>query len=66
LEVEVTTLLVNRYAGSEGLADLDQDLKIAFEPTYFSMGNQDVRTTMIYTHFLNRGGKGVRSLADML
>ena len=26
LEVEVNTLLVNRYAGSEGLADLDQYL----------------------------------------
>jgi hypothetical protein len=26
----------------------------------------DVRTTMIYTHVSNRGGKGVRSLADVL
>jgi hypothetical protein len=26
----------------------------------------DVRTTMIYTHVLNRGGKGVRSPADGL
>ncbi|MBX3301316.1 MAG: tyrosine-type recombinase/integrase [Nitrospira sp.] len=26
----------------------------------------DVRTTMIYTHVLNRGGKGVRSPADAL
>jgi site-specific recombinase XerD len=25
------------------------------------LGHQDVRTTMIYTHVLNRGGKGVRS-----
>jgi site-specific recombinase XerD len=25
-----------------------------------------VRTTMIYTHVLNRGGKGVRSPADRL
>jgi len=29
-------------------------------------GHQDVRTTMIYTHVLNRGGKGVRSPADTL
>ena len=30
------------------------------------LGHQDVRTTMIYTHVLNRGGKGVRSPADTL
>jgi hypothetical protein len=30
------------------------------------LGHQDVRTTMIYTHILNRGGKGVRSPADTL
>jgi len=28
------------------------------------MGHTDVRTTMIYTHVLNRGGLGVRSPAD--
>jgi len=30
------------------------------------LGHRDVRTTMIYTHVLNRGGLGVRSPADML
>jgi integron integrase len=30
------------------------------------LGHKDVRTTMIYTHVLNRGVKGVRSPADSL
>jgi len=30
------------------------------------LGHQDVSTTMIYTHVLNRGGKGVFSPADRL
>ncbi|NIM50863.1 MAG: integron integrase, partial [Gemmatimonadales bacterium] len=30
------------------------------------LGHGDVRTTMIYTHVLNRGGYGVRSPADAL
>ena len=28
------------------------------------LGHRDVRTTMIYTHVLNRGGQGVRSPLD--
>lgn len=30
------------------------------------LGHKDVATTMVYTHVLNRGGKGVRSPADLL
>lgn len=30
------------------------------------LGHSDVRTTMIYTHVLNKGGKGVRSPFDVL
>jgi len=30
------------------------------------MGHADLNTTMIYTHVLNRGGRGVRSPVDDL
>jgi site-specific recombinase XerD len=30
------------------------------------LGHSNVNTTMIYTHVLNRGGRGVRSPVDLL
>jgi hypothetical protein len=39
---------------------------IVFHRALTNLAHQNVQTTMIYTHVINKGGKGVRSPLDML
>jgi len=52
--------LLRRHAPTAGEA------KYAIRTVRELFGHQDVRTTMIYTHVLNRCGRGVRSPVDTL
>ena len=40
--------------------------RVALHTVQELLGHRDVRTTMIYTHVLNRGGRAVRRTADIL
>ena len=60
--IDASRLLEAGQITNTYLLERDQDFRTIQE----SLGHQDVLTTMIYTHQLNRGPSGVRSPFDLL
>jgi site-specific recombinase XerD len=52
--------LVGRYSSVSFRGEAGYDIRTVQE----LLGHKDVSTTMIYTHVLNKGGRGVRSPLD--
>jgi integron integrase len=59
--IEPVTCHTFRHCFATHLLEAGYDIRTVQE----LLGHKDVRTTMIYTHVLNRGGLGVRSPLDL-